>query len=413
MKFFKKWLAATLAVIVFAVPNMYVFAQVPTARNLSVFRVDGDDAFLSWGFGGRGVEPRAGQRLSAGNVMSTGQDTQIYMQLDAASIVKMDEQAQVSVSQAGNRLTLTVFSGSALVEVEQQAPGYTLETRIGGTVMSVRGTLFIAGFRETGEAIFTMLSGYGVVHVADELGAAVVERPLQAGYVFWVYDYAVPDDFAVRSLDLQTMSLFELQETWNYREYLIEVGTITPDMLEQLQHLISLRRAERDAARASLDAPVVPEPVPPPIETQRHPIPSVAWTTGISSITTPITETTVYNPLRIIDGVTMVSLRVFAEYLLMTNPAWYLPGHPITINGLDASGQAVELTITQDEPLAIIVHAGIFRTVDIASEIGLAQGSVNVAILDDFAFGPLSFVLDVFEIPYYFDALTQTWYIGD
>ena len=411
MNFSKKWLAAVLAVLVFALPTMHVFAQDPMARNLSVFRVDGEDAFLTWGHGGRGMEPRDGQRLNAGNVMSTGLDTQVYMQLDGVSIVKMDEQSQVSVSQAGNRLSLNVFSGSALVEVEQQAPGHTLETRIGSAAMSVRGTLFIAGFRESGEAVFTMLSGYGVVYVVDEMGTVVEERPLQAGYVFWAYDYAAPDEFAVRSLDLQIMSLFELQETWNYREYLIDVGTITPDMLQQLQHLISLRQAERDAVRAAWDAPVVPVPAPDP--TERHPIPNVAWTAEIPSIITPITNTVVNSPLRIIDGVTMVSMRVVAEYLLMTNPAWYLYGYPVTIYGLGAYGQIVVLTIIQDEPLATIADAGVSRTVDIASEIGLVQGTVHVTILDDFVFGPLGFVLDVFEIPHYFDATTQTWFIGD
>ena len=55
------------------------------------------------------------------------------------------------------------------------------------------------------------------MYVADETGAIVVEQPLQAGYVFWAYDYAVPEDFSVRPIDLQAMSLFELQEMWNYR----------------------------------------------------------------------------------------------------------------------------------------------------------------------------------------------------
>ena len=266
LSFLKKWLAVCLAMLIVAAPSMHVFAERPAARILSVFRVDGDDAFLSWGLGGRGMEPRSGQRLSAGNVMSTGLDTQVYMNLDAASIVKMDEQTQLSVDAAGNRLALTVLSGSALVEVDQLAPAHALETRIGGTVMSVRGTLFIAAMGETGAAVFTMLSGEGVVYIADETGAVVVEEPLRAGYVFWAYDYAVPEDFAVLPINLQTMSLFELQETYNYREYLLRIGTITPAMLQQLPNMIGTRRAERDAVRAAWDAPVIPTPTPTPPE---------------------------------------------------------------------------------------------------------------------------------------------------
>ena len=275
LNFLKKWLAVCLAMLIVAAPSMHVFAERPAARILSVFRVDGDDAFLSWGLGGRGMEPRSGQRLSAGNVMSTGLDTQVYMNLDAASIVKMDEQSQVSVDAAGNRLTLSILSGSALVEVDQLAPAHTLETRIGGTVMSVRGTLFIAALGESGAAVFTMLSGEGVVYLADETGA-VVAVPLRAGYVFWAYDYTVPGDFAVLPINLQTMSLFELQETYNHSDFLLGIGTITPAMQQQLPNMIGTRRAERDAARAAWDAPAMPMPAPTPPEPAPQPMQAVS-----------------------------------------------------------------------------------------------------------------------------------------
>ena len=258
-----KKLTACLVVVALMVPNLLAFAQDPTARNLSVFRVDGDDAFLTWGHGGRGVVPRSGQRLNVGNVMSTGFVTQVYMQLDAASIVKMDELSQVAVEAAGNRLSLTVYVGSALVEVEQLAPGHTLETRIGSTVMSVRGTLFVAGLRDDGTAVVTMLSGDGVVYIEDEAGVVTQQQPLRAGQVFWAHE-DIANDFAVMPVDLQTMSLFELQETWNYREYLIQVGTLTPAMQQQLPLVLDARQRELEAERAALGLPFAPVPVTPP-----------------------------------------------------------------------------------------------------------------------------------------------------
>ena len=95
-----------------------------------------------------------------------------------------------------------------------------------------------------------MLSGYGVVQVTDRAGA-VVEVPLVAGNVFWINDAADEEDFTVRPVELGAMSLFELSETYNYSQYLMEVGTVTPEMLEQLPQLIDIRQAERDAIRAA------------------------------------------------------------------------------------------------------------------------------------------------------------------
>ena len=268
-----KKLTACLVVVALMVPNLVAFAQDPTARNLSVFRVEGDDAFLSWGHGGRGVEPRSGQRLNVGNVMSTGLVTQVYMQLDAASIVKMDELSQVAITASGNRLSLTVYVGSALVEVEQLAPGHILETRIGSTVMSVRGTLFVAGLRVDGTAVVTMLSGEGVVYIEDEAGVVVQQQPLRAGQVFWAHEDIV-GDFAVRPVNLQAMSVFELQETWNYREYLTAVGTLTPAMQQQLPQILDTRQRELEAERAALGLPFAPVPVEappiPPVQAQAN-----------------------------------------------------------------------------------------------------------------------------------------------
>ena len=289
---FKK-LTACLLVLALTMPNLLAFAQEPAARNLSVFRVDGEEAFLARSLGGRGMVPQEGNRLNLGNVMTTGIETQVYMQLDAASIVKMDEESEVAVAAAGNLLSLSVFRGSALVEVEQLAPEHTLETRIGSTVMSVRGTLFIAGIREGGTAVITMLSGKGAVYVADETGA-IVEMPLTAGNVFWAHEADVDEAFNIRPLDLQTMSLFELQETWNYREYLLEIGTITPAMDAQLQQLIGVRQNERqirrgvqDAAITAQDAQVpsvqaaLPEPVVQVQASEAAPTPATAPTNAM------------------------------------------------------------------------------------------------------------------------------------
>ena len=259
LKMLKK-LAICLVIVSMMAPSMLAFAQSPAARNLSVFRVDGVNALLARSQGGRGIAPREGNRLNVGNVMTTGIDTQVYMQLDAASIVKMDEESEVAVAAAGNLLTLSVLRGSALVDVEQMAPGQGLETRIGSTVMGVRGTLFTAGIHEDGQAVITMLLGEGAVFLTDEDGE-IFEMPLVAGYSFWAHEVDDVDVFDVRPIDLLTMSLFELEETWNYREVLLDVGTITPEMEEELPVIIEVRQVERQERRdrqAAALAAVVP-----------------------------------------------------------------------------------------------------------------------------------------------------------
>ena len=423
---FKKWLALCLAVLIFAAPNMHVFAQEPTARNLSVFRVEGDDAFLTWGLGGRGMEPRSGQRLSAGNVMSTGFDTQVYMQLDADSIVKMDEQTQVTVNAAGNRLSLSVSSGSALIEVAQQAPGHILDTRIGSTVMSVRGTLFIAGMRESGAAVFTMLSGEGVVYVADETGAVVVEQPLRAGYVFWAYDYVVPEDFAILPVDLQTMNLFELRETWNYREYLLEIGTITPAMQQQLPLMIDLRETERVEERTVWGVPVVhvpaptPDPIPAPVpdvmplppgaDGMRPPIPTMVWGVG-DTIVSAITNTPVPDALRMVPHVIGMSLaispRIFAENILGTSPFWDSSTQIMTIMGQNASGAWVELAVRGGDPVAVVTVDGIGMVFDIGTLLDMQAGAITPVMMEGMLYVPVRLMFEVFEVPFRFESEPQ------
>ena len=163
---FRRILAMALVFIMVQGSAIQIFAQnVPTeARLINVHSTQGDDITLSRFLGGRSMEPRSGQRISDGNVLATGRDSFVYMQLDEASLIKMDESSQVQVIETRNLLTLSVQTGRALVEVTNQPPGHVLETRIGSTVMTVRGTSFVMGRREgdyTGAVFVTMLSAMG------------------------------------------------------------------------------------------------------------------------------------------------------------------------------------------------------------------------------------------------------------
>ena len=171
--------AIFLAVLVFAV----LFASCGDsgdldARIMSVFRVDGDTVRMQNPDGAR-TEAREGTGLHAGYVVSTGIDSFCYIRLDAASIVKMDARTDVLIAQlTDSLLRINIDRGQVMVDLEWQAPEHELEAIIGNTVISVRGTLFVAGVYAGGEAIITVLSGSVYVN----------NLRLDAGYTMRVFD---------------------------------------------------------------------------------------------------------------------------------------------------------------------------------------------------------------------------------
>ena len=257
-KLLKKCLAAALVLFVSIITMPAVYAGSLEARNISIFRVDGQNVSLTRAPGGRAVEPRAGQRLSEGNILSTGWDSQVYVQLDDASILKMDESTRVQVGAARSLLSLSVQSGSALVDVTAQSPGQALETRIGNTALTVRGTLYIMSRQNTDVVTITMLSGAGEVTMRGDDGL-MTQMPLPAGFMMWVYDVLdgaalegqedVWQAYRIGILDVNELNLFELEEIINRQEYLLEVGVLTPEMLEDAFVAVEARSEERDAIR--------------------------------------------------------------------------------------------------------------------------------------------------------------------
>ena len=115
------------------------FAQ--TARTISIFRVDGDDATVISAAGGAGRAARAGQRLNQGNAIITGNGTYVYLQFDHISIIRIDELSHVMVGFEGGRLALLVQRGSAPVEVQQSA--HTAQVVGSNLMIGVRGDFWV------------------------------------------------------------------------------------------------------------------------------------------------------------------------------------------------------------------------------------------------------------------------------
>ena len=219
----RRKIAFFLAVIIIMGSFTNLYANTPEGRILSIFRVDGDDATIARHTGGRTTTPRVGAGLASGNELTTGWDTFIYVQFDTDSIIKMDESSRVVVGTTRNRLTLSLQSGGVLVEVNQQAPIHSLETRIGNTAVSVRGTVFFMRRLAIDVVVITMLTGSGVVEFISDDGD-VVEVPLDAGQMMWVYDALDPraalatdvgfSAYRISVIEYGELSLFELVELY-------------------------------------------------------------------------------------------------------------------------------------------------------------------------------------------------------
>ena len=233
---FKKCAMLALAFIMIFGVTSPVFAQ---SRRISIYRLDGEQ--ITFDRGTRAEMPaRQGQRLSEGHGVATGSDSYAYFQFDTTSVVKMNEQSRVSVNRANaNNISLAVESGSALVYVETQRQGQTLEVSIGNVMLGVRGTLFVIGRDSEDVITITMLDGSGI---ADDI-------PLHAGFVMRVYEDGDLKDHVISDIDIEVMDLFTLKAIRDYQELLFSTGLLSQDMLERVLELIDNLLSEREALR--------------------------------------------------------------------------------------------------------------------------------------------------------------------
>jgi len=239
-----KWLTAVV-IICIALSPLAAYGSNPSARTITVFRVEGDNALISRG-DARSTAPRENQRISEGHILSTGADTTVHLQMDRDSLLQMDAHSQVAVSSSGNRLALSLQSGNALVNAGRQQSGQTLETRVGNVGLTVRGTMFtlVTGGEE--DLFIVMLSGAGEVN-GTPLPAGARLSVLDDNYTSHTFDIEF-------ELDLETLDLFTLASILEHKDYLIEAGTFTADELSALPEIIEKRTYEVSLAIETAEA---------------------------------------------------------------------------------------------------------------------------------------------------------------
>ena len=241
-----------------------VYAADMSARRVSIFYIDGENATLSRG--AQSFSPRTGQRLASGNVVTTGRDTYVYLRLDEDSLAKMDSASQMAVSTRGQNLTLTVQSGNALIHIDQE-PGQETVTRIGNVGLTVRGTMYTVGFEPiANEGLFVMLSGLGYIDgYYLHPGQALITNE--------------ENEMSIMPISIEILDNFTLEAIVNNREYLLEnSGFVTPAFIEQAAEELVLREIEAvtEALYQSTQTPVS-APVQEPEQVQpNEPEPPIA-----------------------------------------------------------------------------------------------------------------------------------------
>lgn len=260
-------------VLLLCLSPLTVWAAERNARTVVIFKTEGDNVKMTKGTAAE-FKAKEGYKLYDGYTLSTGKDSYAYLKLDEDSVVKVDQQSLIAVSKTSkDKLSLSVQSGSALVDAGKQEAGQVIETRAGNAGLTIRGTVFIIGQSENGQVAITMLSGSGEVDGV----------PLPAGYTMLVYDDGALADtaYGIIEANIAEMDLLTLLAVWEYREMLTESGIITEEMLEAVPDLIQEKITERE------NIPPSPVIAPEVVRTETAPSPAPAPTPAPSTAPTP------------------------------------------------------------------------------------------------------------------------------
>ena len=122
------------------------------------------------------------------------------------------------------------------MDVVQQEPEHVLQTRVGSTVMTIRGTSFIMGYTQDGYMTAIMLSGIGEVAL-EAADGETREVELSAGAMMFVLDYEYE---LLPRFDVDRMDEFSLVEIYKRHVELLESGVLTREMLNRIIDLLDL-----------------------------------------------------------------------------------------------------------------------------------------------------------------------------
>ena len=226
-----KIIAASTAALTLCMATIlfFVFAgRGIETRIIEIFSVDGPDVNVTRGEA-LAITASAGIWLHDGYGVLTGKESICHILLDTDSLIRMDAQSEISISRASaTALAIHVKNGQILIDVQEQYPGHDLEVLIGNFAIGVRGTLFIAGNINYGEAQIIMLEG--IVYVDDE-------EHVSAGYVMNLRD---EEPLEALPLTIEDLDRFAMQAILDYRDRVLEAGAITQEELDWIERLMDV-----------------------------------------------------------------------------------------------------------------------------------------------------------------------------
>jgi hypothetical protein len=230
----KKILSLLLACVMTFGFSTQIFAADTSARSIVIFQTEGSDVTMTKGTA-KVFAAKAGIKLLEGYTVSTGVSSYAYLQLDGATIVKIDQQSQVSVSRASStKLSLSVISGALSVNAAPQKQGDTLEVRAGNSALAVRGTIFTVEDQTNGDVGMVMFTG----------GGDVDGRTLSAGNTMNVSANKTSGYYDQETIDITKLSPFALGTLLEYADEIIaRGGFLTADQIEQARTLYNAAMA--------------------------------------------------------------------------------------------------------------------------------------------------------------------------
>ncbi|MCL1986721.1 MAG: leucine-rich repeat domain-containing protein [Firmicutes bacterium] len=246
----KKFLAVIIsAIMVFSLTNTLATQAAETARTVTVYRVDGRNADLYRNSTMRRTAPRTNVRISANDTLETGDNTQVYLNLDYTSLLKMDSNSEVNFELTNDLIGLNLQQGNALVQVAEQQNENSIEARLGNLALAVRGTMFTMGhFEEENIVFIVMLSGSGEVDgILLEEGQILTSWYDEDEPQVYISGQIIQDwrneevdrNVTISEIYLEELDEFTLREILDNSEYLLENSEfVTEDLLNQIPPLL-------------------------------------------------------------------------------------------------------------------------------------------------------------------------------
>lgn len=202
---------------------------------VSVSGITGGNAI--WAQSGKGEQAvKEGAKLKAGSRLVTGAGTCVYLKIDKDSVIKMDENSEISLSEiSGKLLKLDLTKGSVLIN-ENGKEG-RLQMTAGNTLLIVRGTFFTAKY-ESDSMVVDLIEGE--IDVTTDSGSVTDVEQGQRVTV------SGDSEAAVEALDVSRFDAFTINSVMEYKAVLADASLTEQDFSYISDRLDSLNGGNSD-----------------------------------------------------------------------------------------------------------------------------------------------------------------------